>query len=65
MEGRVSRAVAWAASWDAGNRSARAAGRTHWNADDLSAANDTFDHLWPPERDGFPPEARSEESGSP
>ena len=51
----LTRALAWAARWDAGNSSARKAGRAHWNADDLNAACAEFDRLWPPERDGFPP----------
>lgn len=37
--------IARAASFDAGNRSMRAAGRTEWNDDDLQAAHDEFARL--------------------
>ena len=42
-------AIAHAASWDAGNRHMRAAGRTKWNQDDADAAWAEFDRLipWP------------------
>ncbi len=34
--------LAHAAGWDAGNRSARAAGRAKWDGDDLHTAHDAF-----------------------
>ena len=52
----LTRALAWAASMDAGNRSARKAGRQAWAREDLAASTAEFDRLWPPERDGFPPD---------
>ena len=56
----LTRALAWAASMDAGNRSARKAGRKAWASEDLDAAIAEFDRLWPRERDGFPPLDRKE-----
>ena len=48
---RMSREIAWAAAWDAGNRSMRKAGREVWNEDDYNAACAEFERLWPVERD--------------
>lgn len=39
--------LARAASWDAGNRSMRAAGRTIWSQEDADAAWAEFNRLWP------------------
>lgn len=51
MKPPLTRALAWAASTDAGNASMRAGGRTAWSDDDYNAAVETFDRLWPIERD--------------
>lgn len=40
--------TAHAASWDAGNRSARAAGRSVWDSADFDAAAETFARILPP-----------------
>lgn len=46
--------LAHAASWDAENRSMRAAGRTRWNQDDWNAAAREFERLVPEsEREGL------------
>lgn len=47
----MTRDLANAAAWDAGNHSMRAAGRTTWNADDYDAAVLEYNRLWPLERD--------------
>lgn len=38
MRINLTREIAHAAGWDEGNRSMRAAGRAHWNAEDSDAA---------------------------
>ena len=48
---KLTRELAFAAAWDAGNRHAKANGRTVWTADDYNAAVAEFDRLWPLERD--------------
>ena len=44
---RLTYAMAHAASTDAGNRSMRAGGRTAWSQDDLNAAAQEFDRIYP------------------
>lgn len=44
---RLTRAIAYAAGRDAGNRHMRAAGRSRWNASDFEAAADEFERLCP------------------
>jgi hypothetical protein len=39
------RKIAYAAGWDAGNRSMRAGGRTAWDEGDWDAACEVFDRL--------------------
>ncbi len=39
--------IAHAAAWDAGVRHARAHGREVWTAEDLDAAAEEFQRLWP------------------
>jgi hypothetical protein len=39
--------IASRAAWDAGNRSARAAGRAEWDEQDWNAAAEEFERLWP------------------
>ena len=51
MKPPLTRAIAWAASIDAGNASMRAGGRTASSDNDHNVAVDTFDRLWPIERD--------------
>ena len=43
----MTREIAQAASWDAANRSMRAAGRTAWDEDDANVAWAEFNRLWP------------------
>ncbi len=43
----ITREIARAAGWDAGNRSMKAAGRKAWNAADYAAAVAECDRLWP------------------
>lgn len=43
----ITREIAHAASWDAGNRSMRSAGRTAWSEDDYNAAVAEYNRLWP------------------
>jgi hypothetical protein len=43
----MTRALAWAAATDAGNRNMRAHGRTAWDAEDFDAAAAEFGRLWP------------------
>lgn len=47
----MTRALAWAAAMDAGNHSMRKGGRTAWSEDDYNTVVETFDRLWPIERD--------------
>jgi len=44
---RITRALAFAASLDAGNRAMSSARRKSWNEQDQSAARQAFDKLWP------------------
>ena len=46
----LTRAMAWAAATDAGDRSARKAGRKVWGNADYRAACLEFLRLWPAER---------------
>jgi len=46
----LTRALAYAAATDAGNRAMRAAGRAAWSVDDYNAAAREFARLWPRER---------------
>lgn len=46
---RATYAIAMAAARDAGNRAARAAGRTAWSHEDYDEAVRTFDRILPPE----------------
>lgn len=48
---RLTRELAWAAGWDAGDRSMRAAGRKRWSKKDYAAAVAEFDRLWPVEKE--------------
>ncbi len=41
--------IVHAAAWDAGNRSARKAGRSVWTEEDYNAAVDEFHRLYPKE----------------
>lgn len=43
----MTREIAWAAAWDAGNRHMRQGGRTRWNKSDYNAAVREFNRLWP------------------
>jgi len=47
----LTRDIAWAAATDAANASMRAAGRKVWSEEDYNSACDTFDRLWPVEKD--------------
>ena len=47
----MTREIAWAAAQDEANRSMRKAGRKAWSRDDYNAAVETFDRLWPIERE--------------
>ena len=51
MRFTLDRRLAWAAATDAANASMRAAGRSAWSDEDWNAAVETFDRLWPEERD--------------
>lgn len=44
---KMTREIAQAAAWDAGNRSMHACGRKQWNQDDYNEAVREFDRLWP------------------
>jgi hypothetical protein len=59
MKPTMTRALAYAASQDAGNRTMRAAGRTAWDIEDYNACVNEFDRLWPEELDGPWPEDTS------
>lgn len=50
----VTREIARAAGWDAGNRSMRSAGRTAWNATDYAAAVAECQRLWPGDGEEVP-----------
>lgn len=43
--------IAWAAATDAGNLSAKLAGRKVWNEDDYAVASSILSRLWPVERE--------------
>lgn len=45
----LTRALAWAAATDEGNRSMRVAGRSKWSRKDYNAACRKFAELWPEE----------------
>ena len=45
----LTRELAFAAAWDTGMRSMRAAGRKKWNQDDYNVAAAEYDRLWPVE----------------
>lgn len=47
MNRPLTTALAYAAMFDAGNRSMRSGGRTAWNEDDRDAAAAEFDRLLP------------------
>lgn len=47
----LTRELAHASAWDAGNRSMRAAGRTVWTSADYNACVAEFHRLWPLERE--------------
>jgi hypothetical protein len=47
----LTRKLAHAAAWDAGNASMRAAGRKRWNEDDRDACWAEYERLWPVERE--------------
>ena len=44
---KLNRKIAYAASWDAGNRSMRRHGRTKWSRADFNTAAREFNRLWP------------------
>lgn len=44
---KITRAIAWAAATDAGNRSMRKSGRKAWSKEDYSVAVAEFERLWP------------------
>lgn len=48
---RLTRELAYAAARDAANAHARKHGRAAWNAADYGVCAETFDRLWPVERD--------------
>jgi len=52
----ITRKLAYAAAWDAGNRSMRAAGRTVWSCEDFAACVEEFYRLWPEGLEGEPNE---------
>lgn len=43
----MTRALAWAAATDAGNRNMQLAGRQLWNEEDYNVAATEFERLWP------------------
>lgn len=47
----LTRRLAWAAATDEANRQMRKAGREAWSEDDYNLAVQTFNRLWPEERD--------------
>lgn len=47
----LTRDLAWAIAQDGANRQMRAAGRSKWSRADYDLAIETFDRLWPKERD--------------
>lgn len=51
MRIKMSREIAWGAATDAGNASMKRGGRAGWSEDDYQKAVDTFNRLWPEERE--------------
>lgn len=48
---KMTRGIAWAIATDAGNASMKRGGRNGWSEDDYQEAVDTFNRLWPVERE--------------
>lgn len=44
---KMTRQLAHAAGWDAGNRAMRAGGHTSWSEEDYEAVLEEFRRLWP------------------
>jgi hypothetical protein len=55
--GAMTKALAYAAATDAGNRSMRKSGRTAWNEEDYDAAVKACNQAWPMRFNGVPVDA--------
>lgn len=55
----LTRDLAWSIATDTANTQMRNAGRACWNRDDYNLAIETFDRLWPQEKDHQEPSTRT------